>query len=488
MQRRLLLKLWRTTLPRDLSRRFFSGLPSVEHVNIPAASTGNVVVSLHNISGYGPNSPLVIWIPPFSYYDGYDPTALGLPRWLERYPTAVLNYRWPGLYSDPPSPTLGQGQAGDGQTEPPSTPVHWPNPLHDLLFGYSWIVKTLSPPDFGRRDIYVYGSYLGASLGASLALTETHPHRPMGIRGFIAYNGIYNWTTFLPDHPIHKVKPKPNKGRGNLLSLGSIIDTPNFKSTDPPEDNTFNLLKQQAPALFGDSPANLFDPFASASLFFHNPGLLVPPDFTTKTTPASLLPTEWALAINTLAANSATTTHTRPPLYDDETCPAYDDDDNVSSLDGDDTAYHHSQNNKILTTHDAAISLLPKVPRRGALVFPPRASTLRIPDTLLLHHDPPRAPRSGRRLARKEKNNFRTQAEELAGLMRRSVEKLELKERGKWDADYEDPGLREEDAKRRVNVGEAVGNGEEDNREFGLGLGEAGQEVAAEWLRERMDG
>ncbi|KAK0708209.1 hypothetical protein B0H67DRAFT_495987 [Lasiosphaeris hirsuta] len=483
MQRWRLPKIWRATLPRSFPRRFFSSLPLVEHVNIPAASSGEVVVGLHNISVHGPNTPLVIWIPPFSYYDGYDPTTLDLPRWLERHPTVVLNYRWPGLYSNPPSPTLGQGQAGDGQTELPSAPVHWPNPLHDLLFGYSWIIKTLSPPDLGRRDIYVYGSYLGASLGASLALTESHPHRPMGIRGLIAYNGIYNWTTFLPDHPIHRIKPKPNK-RGNILSLGSLVDTPYPESTDPPEDNTFHLLKQQAPTLFGDSPANLFDPFASPSLFFHNPGLLVPPDFTTKTTPTSLLPGAWSAAIDALTA--ASPSHPRPPLYDDETSPAYDDDDNLYDDDDGTTPYHHHPNG--LTAHDAAVSLLPKVPRRGVLVFPPRASTLRIPDALLLHHDAPRAPKSGRRSTRKEKNSFRTQAEELAGLMRRSVEKLELKERGRWDADYEDPGLREGDAKRRVNVEEVVGDGEEDDREFGLGLSEAGQEAAAEWLREKIDG
>ena len=116
-----------------------------------------------------------------------------------------------------------------------------------------------------------------------------------------------------------------------------------------------------------------------------------------------------------------------------------------------------------------------KPPRKSHLVFPPRKSTLKIPETLLLHDTPPPLPPSWlRRRQRRKKtnygNNFRTQAEELASYMRRSVNKIELNERMKWDEDVDVWG---DEAERRVQVHEARDSANADI-------------VAAAWLADRM--
>lgn len=133
----------------------------------------------------------------------------------------------------------------------------WPAPIHDVLTAYTWIIDNLSPPADERRDIYVYGSYLGASLATSLALTEAHPGQQMAIRGCIAYNGVYDWTVFLPDHPVND----------------ELIEPPILHN-----DPSFQELKRNIRKLF-NKPGNLFDPFASSCHFFHTGGLLVPHKF-----------------------------------------------------------------------------------------------------------------------------------------------------------------------------------------------------------------
>ncbi len=332
-----------------------------------------------------------------------------MPAFLDAYPTAVINYRWPETL---PDETIG---VGDGKQQP----LHWPTPIHDTLFGYGWITKNLAPPERQRRDIYVCGSYLGASLGAALTLTEAHPDERMAVRGLAAYNGIYNWTTFLPDHPINKA----SEWRLGDLAMPKL------------EGSTFHYLKQQIPILF-KSPSNLFDPFASACLFFHTAGLLAPSDFAYGTLPSSLLQ-----AIETLSQGP--------------------------------------------TSHEsAALEATVKAPRKGYLAFPPRRSSLKIPKSLLVHEAPPPSRPAGRRKrtsgsakVRAGENNFATQANELAGLMRRSINKLELKERMKSDEDIEDF---KHEAEQRVQVTDAG------IPDAGFDMSDRGQEIIHAWLQERL--
>lgn len=417
---------------------------------------------------------MAIFIPPSSRADHNGITPL--PPCLAEHPTAIINYRW---------------QPHD-ENNPPDIPFYWPAPLHDVLFGYSWLADNLGVTNTETsgangnnnaptpRSVYVYGSYLGASLAASLALTESHvPNstQRMTIRGLIAHNGIYNWTMFLPDHPIHwfipksKIKNKPQ-------------DTENTLSIPVEEEGIFTQLKHQTSALFAN-PANLFDPFASPCLFFHSSNLYVPDDFTTPLSVSlSQLPPTLAEAANKSATDS-------------------EDPESASAL----------------LARAAALAKRSRPLRKGYLRFPPRNSTLRLPDTLLLydaprqHKLPPSAagssngalPRRRGRASRDEelfvesKNNFKVQAFELAGLMRRSLGMVKFRRRVVDEGEEEEnQGLEDEEVwgreiERRVRVGEVASSasGWEDSGDGwgGMegGLGEDGDEEVREWLRDKID-
>ncbi|KAK4248547.1 hypothetical protein C7999DRAFT_13521 [Corynascus novoguineensis] len=483
--------------------RSFSTHSSVEHVRVPCASAGNIIVSLYNISRQDATTPLVIVLPPFSPKDASRATPL--PSCFQDYPTAVINYRW-----------HAQDHIED---ERPDYPLHWPTPLHDVTFGYSWIMDNLgsgTDPAAEPRPAYVYGSYLGASLAAGLALTESHiPARsqPMTIRGLVAYNGIYNWTMFLPDHPIHRRKSKPDSGRKRR---GLPLPFTNLNEDPIEEGGIFTELKHRAPGLFAE-PSNLFDPFASACLFFHSANLHVPDDFTTPlsaSAPTSLTP-EFAAAIDNLAGHSLAS----PSLSQSTTT--------IEEGKGD-TEETASE----LLSRAAHLAKQQKPPRKGYLVFPPRDSTLRLPPALLLytqsssrallsgqdHH--PR--RSGRR-RQKSENSFAVQAAELAGLMMRSLDMHELGGRGsgrrrpgkqaapwEWEAEVVVDGdggamsgeerewARWREIERRVQTSEIAtsssllpSSSSSDFSSFssvgGLGLDTEAEQVIAEWLREKVD-
>ncbi|GAP88303.1 hypothetical protein SAMD00023353_3001040 [Rosellinia necatrix] len=365
------------------------GVHDAERVSVPVGSSGSVNIDLHNLAKVSSSEPLLVYLPPSS---SAAPTSnlAQLPRFAHRHAVAVIHYRW--IESEEEEESVRYDASGDegAGEEAVFRRFHpgWPAPIHDTLKAYTWIVENLSPTGYGRRDIYLYGSYLGASLATSLALTESHPHERIAVRGCVAYNGVYNWTMFLPDHRINKL-PQLHNFLEQLLDL--------------PGDPIFHELKQMAGELF-NKPDDLFDPFASSCLFFHTPGLLIPPSFDE----SALSPS--ALASLTWLPEGAT--EDLPPL---------------------------------------------KHPRKSPLIFPPRKSTLKIPEMLLLHDTvPPLPPSQLRRRQRRKKNSygnsFRTQAEELAGLMRRSINKVELKERMKWDESIDEWN---DEAERRIRIHDA---------------------------------
>ena len=294
---------------------------------------------------------------------------------------ASINYRW-------------------GYTE--SLPsLQWPTPCHDVGLAFAWLRENLMPPAPSRRGVYVYGSYLGASLAASIALTESAPSERFGVRGLAAYNGVYNWTMFLAQHPIRRkidsYQHLVTEGQ-HLHELGLVMDD-----------------------LF-DQPSHMFDPFASAGLFFHNPGMHVPDGFDEGASPVS---------------------------------------DTVSMLIG-------------LSDSESSASP-PKPPRKSRLVFPPRLSTLKIPRTLLLYDLPARI--KGKRLSKKPQgHSFFAQADELAGYMRRSIDKVEFKERIKWDNNIDSW---EVEARERVQLAQL---GQERNAKE---LCDEGASKVLEWLEKR---
>ncbi|KYK61042.1 hypothetical protein DCS_02182 [Drechmeria coniospora] len=380
--------------------RCFSCRSSPERFSVRCGSAGHVTVDLFNRPEGSPESALLLHIPPFPCSDG---AAASLPEFLQHLPVASINYRW--------GPTSLVAGHEEGMIP---RPFLWPTPIHDVAIAYAWLVEKLAPPGNSRRNIYVYGSHLGASLATSLSLTEAHTHARFGIRGLVTYNGIYNWTMFLPDHRVNK---RQKKGQ-------AIIPPP-----QPAEGSHLHNLQQEMPRLFED-PSQLFDSFASPSLFFHSPGLHVPRSFS--------MSTEDTARIDALAAGEEI----------------------------------------------ADSSLMMKAPRKSHMIFPPRSSTLKIPETLLLHDSDPLAlvplkTKSGRaaKRARAKGNTFGAQAEELAELMRRSIEVVELKQRRKWD---EDMHFKEDEARRRVQVVDVGSETASTN------LGVDGRDVATAWLQHRL--
>jgi hypothetical protein len=191
-----------------------------------------------------------------------------------------------------------------------------------------------------------------------------------------------------------------------------------------------DTLQQRLVSLF-QTPANLFDPFASPSLFFHNPGLAIPQSFYKSSEFANI----------------------------------------VSAMKG----------------QKSDVAGASALPRNSYLVFPPRTSTLRIPETILLHDAPSgpplRQPRTKTSALKgfnpgDQRHTFKTQASEIASLMRRSITMVELKERAKWD---EDVHFLTEEPKRRIQVVE-VGQERED-----LGLNEFGQQTVLDWLERNLN-
>ncbi|KAK1970758.1 hypothetical protein LY78DRAFT_699866 [Colletotrichum sublineola] len=376
---------------------------------------------LHNVARHPPSTPLVLYIPPFSPAPGTQPVV---PRFLYPYPTVVINYRWSAV-----DPTRRQPSGTVDQEHDFTTPLQWPTPLHDTLAGYTWITENLRPLCGARRDVYVYSSHAGASIAASLALTESHHHECMAVRGLVAWNGIYNWTMFLPDHRINK----PATARSKKLP------------PRPEEGSPLHMLQTKMPELFR-APVDLMDPFASPSLFFQTAGMVTPSTFTQAAAVSSFL-------------------------------------DKLSSVTSE------AKPSDILGLTGGSIA----APRRSPLVFPPRKSTLKLPSTLLLHDSPPTEPAPRRRTkntasslarelasrtARRHQvagHTFKAQTTELAGLMRRSLEKLELKARMEWDEDFDEVA----EVERRVNVVDAGEN-------EGMELGEQGQEAVREWLEDRI--
>ncbi|KAK2031193.1 hypothetical protein LX32DRAFT_585243 [Colletotrichum zoysiae] len=383
---------------------------------------------LHNITRHAPSTPLVLYIPPFSPAPGTRPVV---PRFLHPYPTAVINYRWSA-----PAPTQQESPSTVDREHDFTTPLQWPTPLHDTLAGYTWITENLRPLGGARRDVYVYSSHAGASIAASLALTESHNHERMAVRGLVAWNGIYNWSMFLPDHKINK----PATARSKKLP------------PRPEEGSPLHMLQTKVPELFR-APVDLLDPFASPSLFFQTAGMTAPSTFT-----------QAAAVTSFLDKLSSVTSDVKP-----------------SDILG------------LAAAGGGGGGAFP-APRRSALMFPPRKSTLKLPSTLLLHDSPPTEPapqrrarntasslaselasRTARRRRQVAGHTFRAQTTELAELMRRSLEKLEFKARAAWDEDFDDAA----EAERRVGVVDAGEN-------EGLELGEQGQEAVREWLEDRI--
>lgn len=366
--------------------------------------SANAYSSLYNVDEFSPSKFLVVHLPPSPEYAN---GVKQLPEFLHDWPVASINYRWETERRNV------AGQEAVSQEQEFADSVDWPVPMHDVAFAYQWITGALMPPNKGRGGIYVYGSHLGAGLAMSLALTESRPNEAFCVRGIAAYNGIYNWTMFLPGHRINMIRSMMDAARLSRRTDGNLI---------------LDTLQQRLVSLF-QTPSNLFDPFASPSLFFHNPGLSIPESFYKSADVANV----------------------------------------VSTLKG----------------QASDVTKGTGLPRNSHLVFPPRKSNMKIPETILLHDapsgPPSRQPRTKTALKGlkhgDQRNTFKNQADEIASLMRRGLTMVELKGLAKW---IEDAHYLAEEPKRRIQVVE-VGQERDD-----LELNEFGQQVVLDWLNENL--
>ena len=357
------------------------------------------MTSLFNVSeDTNSTEPLLIHMPPLPFQEGIEPV---LPTFFDDRPVASINYRWERIVMSA-DPTDEEG------------PKPWPTPVHDTAFAYKWLLDNLAPAKNGRRDIYVYGSHFGAGLAVSLALTECHAHAPFGVRGLIAYNGVYNWSMFLPEHRVHRASKKTRAEILPELAVGPHMD----------------WMRQCLPVFFDETP-NMFDAFASPSLFFHTAGVAVPKNFPSRTK--------------------------MPPVSK-----------RIDAMLGKEAKREE------------------KPPRKAHLTFPPRKSTLKIPDTLLLFTAPPASSAKAftkvnvatqKARIKRTGNSFETQAGELAELMRRSIDTHELKERKKWDHDVDEDGTESTRRVQMVDLGPETQSSD---------LTDAGENLTREWLRQRV--
>lgn len=136
-----------------------------------------------------------------------------------------------------------------------SKTIRYPTPVHDVLFGYDWVVKNLVRSYVGSDvndqqapRLGVVGTHIGGSLGAMLALTECKPWLPH-IAAAALHEPMMDWPNLrLEEHS---------------TQAGSGIY----------EDTKRSLALRNT--IFRQ-PVDYFDPFASPTLFFRTPGVPVP--------------------------------------------------------------------------------------------------------------------------------------------------------------------------------------------------------------------
>lgn len=127
----------------------------------------------------------------------------------------------------------------------------YPKPIHDVLAGYDWIRKHLSPNPHNHNDskspqsrktVGVCGEMVGGSLAAMLGLTECTPN---GITAAALGNPIVDWSPPLD--------ATPRSDHDLVRDLRSL--------------RTSSFTK----------PEHRYDPFASPLLFFRTPAFDLPP-------------------------------------------------------------------------------------------------------------------------------------------------------------------------------------------------------------------
>ncbi|PHH54515.1 hypothetical protein CFIMG_002440RA [Ceratocystis fimbriata CBS 114723] len=403
-----------------------------------------------------------------------------LPSYLREFPVAIIHYRWSGK-------TTRIGAL--------SVPMFWPHPMSDISFAYSWLARYLKPPGgkYRRRDFYVYGTKLGAGLAMSLALISCRPHVPVGIRGVAAWDGIYDWTRFLPDHWDNRFSDHDDVNNSQRKAKWKYM-------------TAIALLKKRMPALFSN-PGNLFDAYASPVMFFSTSGLIVPETF------HKTVYQQYEDKYMPLPASHEEEAMERLRREHDELYGFLD-----VSYEEERHALHPDPAHHSHMLRRLAAGSPPADPVN--LNFPPQESLLEIPETLMIYTSPPEeldlepieAPPSdhtgrltpcdvdprevvfGPKPAPKKKppryrapiampNTFKSHAIILGNFMVRSINEFEVKQREKWREPPEDFEEYLERAQYRVIAADA-GPAESND----LAMPAQGQGLLLNWLRPRLLG
>ncbi|KAL1896022.1 hypothetical protein Cpir12675_002935 [Ceratocystis pirilliformis] len=405
---------------------------------------------------------------------------MALPSYLREFPVAIIHYRWSGKTT---------------RISALSVPMFWPHPMSDISFAYARLVKYLKPPGgkYRRRDFYVYGTKLGAGLAMSLALISCRPHVPVGIRGVAAWDGIYDWTRFLPDHWDNRFSDHDDVNNSNRKIKWKYM-------------TAVARLKKRMPALFSD-PGNLFDAYASPVLFFSTSGLIVPETF------HKTVYQQYEDKYMPLPASHEEEAMERLRREHDELYGfldvSYEEERHALHPD----PAHQSHMLRRLTAGSQPVDPV-------NLNFPPQESLLEIPETLMLYTSPPEEldlepievsslDHTGRltpcdvdplevvfgpKPAPKKTppryrapivmpNTFKSHAIILGNFMVRSINEFEVKPREKWREPPEDFEEYLERAQYRVIAADA-GPAESND----LVIPEQGQGLLLNWLRPRLLG
>ncbi|KAH6679651.1 hypothetical protein B0J14DRAFT_581275 [Halenospora varia] len=472
---------------------------------------------------YNPNllsnltAPLWIYLPPIGSHLRHSHPPI--PRFLRSSSTALatINYRW--NHNSPPPTLPGTSPSPAPLTTHPSYSNHpFPTPLHDVLHAFSYLTTSYlpsfnpkdqqSPPDEPRkrskfspksayftppltikpiqRPLLIYGSYLSGPLATSLALTESFESKniPYPIAGVIVKNA----------------SPNPSNIHWNAQHLHALKTT-----------------------LF-TSPASAFDSFISPILFFRTPGLNIPKDWPENFPPlsseseheldieelhlhsTSLDPSDFEPAIphsnsNTSSPPEKSNINSSASSVSEVSSTSYSSDSRLS--------YHGNSDSQTSTTSSpyssdsqATTSFYPppqspkgkKITqvnldppqRKSHLKYPPHNSGLRIPRTLFITTAPPAtlstpiSDKPGKRNKGKGKKPKKVkkdgispleQANEMAGLMRRSIKLHEFRERKQWDESLDPEGAAAARVQVKLLGDDQIVDGEKDEGELGPGNG-----------------
>ncbi|KAL3421715.1 hypothetical protein PVAG01_05871 [Phlyctema vagabunda] len=354
----------------------------LESHTVECGSAGSITVDLYNRGSVASTTPYIIYLPP-----NPNITTSPFPEFLSSHPVARINYRW----NHQPSSHL---------TSSPLYQNHsFPTPLHDVLYGYSWLVSYLSAPEF-----YVYGSHLGGTLATSLALTESRATRIKNtskIRGLIAKDAIFDWTG---------VATSKDDTRGDE---GGSHDPERESHRRLWTTQTLHALKTR---LFSE-PAQCFDSFASPILFFRSAGLAIPESFPGLRPAASL---RSSVSLDDIFLDEdGNIVERQKPAPESPSAPA-----------------------------PTAHALPAEATRRSHLTFPPRGSGLRIPRSLIMstlasiplaaltRRGKPTRTRARARTTEGE-GELEAQAQEMCHVMQRSITLHESKDRRVWDDSFD---------------------------------------------------